>query len=300
MAGKKKKDKNKRRRASARDRADANAGGGSNSIKLPDGLSFFKIEKTNYRLDFLPYVVGNGNPYAEPGDHYYERTYFVHKSLGVNNDTYVCPAKTADLPCPVCNYIQQGVRKGVDKDILDAIKVKERQIFLVIDAKDKQREIQVLDFSNWLFGKKLNARIRSDEDGKRGYEWFWTDDEGSTVTTSWDKKNYQGRGYSEIESIDFDRRDDLPEDEVEHGYVLDDFIVIPEYDELEAVLMGESKKKGKKKDKKEKKDKDEEPEKKKEKKSRKERRSESSKPEPEKKKKKGKKKDKPPADEIPF
>ena len=65
------------------------------TIKMPEGLSFYKVKTGVKRLDIIPFKVGKGNPFADPGTIHFERTYWVHRNVGANNDTYCCPAKMA-------------------------------------------------------------------------------------------------------------------------------------------------------------------------------------------------------------
>ncbi len=98
----------KRKRVSARTASeDYSAGKGSNYLRPPEGLATFKPEAKKYRLDFMPYVVGKGNPVASEGDEFYERKFFVHKNVGPDEDWVICPAKTFKKPCPICEYLKK-------------------------------------------------------------------------------------------------------------------------------------------------------------------------------------------------
>src|SRR5271154_1674773 len=70
------------------------------TLEVPEGTNFFQLKQSGVkRLEIIPYIVGKGNPFADEGEKHYERTYYVHRSVGANNDTYCCPAKNWKKPC---------------------------------------------------------------------------------------------------------------------------------------------------------------------------------------------------------
>ena len=73
-------------------------------------------------IDILPYEAGEGNPWAEPGNLHWERTYYVHKGIGANGDTIVCPRMTAkEERCPICEARLKLMKEG-DEDNEELIK----------------------------------------------------------------------------------------------------------------------------------------------------------------------------------
>src|SRR5690606_35728633 len=118
------------------------------------------------------------NPNAEPGAFHYERTYFVHRNIGVNEDAYVCPLRTAGKACPICEYRQKLEKeKNADEDLIGSLVPKQRQLWNIRDNDDLDAGVQVWDISFHNFGKQLKKEVRNaDEDD--GYEYFADPDEG--------------------------------------------------------------------------------------------------------------------------
>ena len=79
--------------------------GGKAAFRVPAGVNMFNPKKTGeYRLRIVPFTVGKGNPYADPGDYYYERTYKVHNYVGAAKEAFICAADCDKVPCAVCDY----------------------------------------------------------------------------------------------------------------------------------------------------------------------------------------------------
>ena len=158
----KRRDKKKKRSTAeaAQRRAEQHKSGFSNTcFDLPSGTKTFSIKNDNgVRIDILPYEVGKGNPWADEGMLYYERTYWRHTRIGAEQNSYVCLAKTAGKKCPICDYITK-LRKdpNADEDMIKALAPKERQLFNIIDVDNPDKGIQVWDISNFLFGVTLDA-----------------------------------------------------------------------------------------------------------------------------------------------
>jgi len=139
----------------------------SRALTLPKNVNMLQIKSDDpIRLDILPYKVGQGNPFADEGSFSFERTYFVHKGIGPNNDTVVCPATGPKPygPCPICEQLAI-LRDDVDadEDFIKSLRHKRRQVFNVVNTKDRQRGVQIFDISYHLFGKLLEEHL---DDGK--------------------------------------------------------------------------------------------------------------------------------------
>jgi len=210
-------------------------------LKLPPDAKIFKPKAgTTMLLDIIPYVVGKGNPWAEEGATHYERTFYVHRGIGANNDSFLCPRMTKKgLRCPVCEF-RMNLMKDADEDKEEMVKdlaPKQRQLFNVINRKDPEAGIQLWDFSYHNFGKMLDARLRnSDEDEE--WEKFFFLEGGFTLRVGFAEKSFGGHSFPDAESIDFKpRKEDLDEDLVEEAFKLDTMLVLPEYDDLKKTLL---------------------------------------------------------------
>ncbi|HQE50455.1 MAG TPA: hypothetical protein PKV93_14025, partial [Fervidobacterium sp.] len=84
-------------------------------LRLPKGVNIFKEEpRTRVELDIIPYVITCDNhpdideEYGIPvkGDLWYKRPYWLHRGVGPDNRSVVCPTSVGK-PCPICEYRAQ-------------------------------------------------------------------------------------------------------------------------------------------------------------------------------------------------
>ena len=220
-----------RRRAEEKEQTRKSAGG---YLKLPDKVEFVETKKGKQDLDILVYTVQVSNhPAAEKGEQWYERTYFVHRGIGVDNRTYVCPLKTFKRPCPICEYRAALIKEGYDKnkDAIGDLKPRERQLFNV-DMGDKG--IQVLDMSYFTFGGPLEKEIREGEDDWAGFADL---KEGYTLRIRWDEKKLGDNTFVEAGRIDFVERDPYKDSVLDEVVDLDACIVALDYDALNKIFL---------------------------------------------------------------
>jgi len=199
----------------------------------------FSIKKPgSYRIDILPYKVGKGNPYADEGTLHYERTYWVHRGVGADEDTYVCPAKTAKKPCPICEYRAKLERDpNADEELIRALAPKERQLFNVVDLAAQDRGVQIWDNSYHLFGKLLDSRIRNADDDE-DFARFCELEGGLTLKLTAEEKSMGKNKFCDVTSIDFKpRKDDYTEEWLDACYCLDDIVKVLDYDSLRKIFL---------------------------------------------------------------
>jgi len=209
------------------------------TVRLPDGVSFFSVKKAGLmRLEIIPYRIpeGAGNPCFDDGSMGFERTFFIHRGVGANNDSYVCPAKTKGKACPICeSRAKLASDPSTDDELLKALLPKERQLWNVYDHDDADKGVQVWDVSFHLFGKQLDARIKNaDEDDD--YEYFSDPEEGSTLKVGFSEESFNSQKFFSTESIDFKpRKGPVPAAIVEAACVLDDLLITESYEKLKAI-----------------------------------------------------------------
>jgi len=209
---------------------------------VPEGFEKFKVEgEGKMRLDIMPYELSkDGNPYADKGDIWYERTYYVHKVARENGtDTVVCPAKTANKDCPICDYVKQQSRSA-DGDELEIKQLlpKKRQLFNVIDRAEPDTRY-IWDMSYHLFGKALDVRVKT-ADKDEDYSNFPDVEEGSTLSIYFEEKKFGKATFYEAKTIDFKARKEPYEDsDIDASADLDDILIFKTYEQLEKVLHGE-------------------------------------------------------------
>lgn len=244
MSRKDREKREKRTIRSARDRAEKHVDGFSaSSLNLPQGVSLLKLKKGAMFIDIIPYVVGKGNPFADEGEVHYERTYHVHKNVGPNGDSYVCLKKTTGKPCPICEYRAKLANDpDTDEDTIKEMAPKERQLFNVIDLKDADKGIQLMESSYHLFGRLIDEAIKEpDEEAEaEGWETFHDPENGLSLKLTVVDETFNGRTFQKVSRIDFrPRKKQYEESIIDDAYCLDDILKIKKYDELKKALLQE-------------------------------------------------------------
>ena len=235
-----KKSKRERRVVSARRRVEEHGTGSfeRTTFTVPDGVSMFSIKKPGiYRVDILPYEVGKGNPWADEGDLHFERTYWNHRDVGPNGDSYVCLAKTFDKKCPICEErVRMAKDPDSDPDVVKELKPKERQLFNIINLGEKEKGVQLWDVSYFLFGKQLESAIKMGDDGE--YDLFADLEQGLTLKLNVEEKKMGANSFSEVTAIEFKaRKTPYDEDILEQTHCLDDLLKETPYDKLKATFL---------------------------------------------------------------
>ena len=181
---------------------------------VPEGMDLFKIEKEGaVRLEIIPYRVPEGanNPFADPGNYWYERTYYNHPRIGVNGDSYICLAKTYGKPCPVCEERQRIARdeeaSEATEKLVKSLQPKERQLWYVYDHAAPEKGVQLWEVSHHIFGKILDTQARSADPGDN-WDLFADPDEGFTVKASFAEERFGDIKFFKCSVVDFKRREE--------------------------------------------------------------------------------------------
>ena len=228
-------ERKERRRAGSARRDAAMKSKGRTTIKIPDGVKLFAPEDKKYRLDIVPYEVGKGNPHADEGDWYYERTFFTHR-IGADNRYVVCPAKTWGKPCPVCEELARVMR---DPDSTEeeekSLKPSQRQLWLVRNRDDEDAGVQLFESSWYLFGRIVDELRQDADDDEEHITQFDDHEAGAILHVKFSKNPPYGL---QCLSVEFrPRPNGLPEDLLEHGICLDDLLVETPYDQIKKILF---------------------------------------------------------------
>ena len=239
----KKRERRKLKIVSAANRMAKHKGGGfeRTATDLPEGVESFRPDKEGtYRLELIPYKVGKGNPYAKPGDYYYERTYYCHRGIGADQNTYICPSRTFSKKCPICEYRIKLDKSGeADEDTLQALAPKQRQLFAVFNHKEPDKGVQVWDVSYHNFGKHLDKKIRgADEEDREKYEQFYDPEDGYTLRVGATEESMGKNTFLVFTDIEFRKREkELDPALIDEAPCLDELLIEKGYDELKKILL---------------------------------------------------------------
>jgi hypothetical protein len=238
---KKKKERRKKRSvagATAKRRETAEQGF-SDMFALPQGIGMFSLKSTGTkRIDVIPYTVGKGNPNAEEGAFYWERTFFAHRNVGVNDEMVICPARTIKERCPICEYrAKLSKDPDADEENVKALAPSKRMLVNVVEPKKDANKLKVWHISHWYFGKAVDIALAAAyEDHEDNMDNF-CDPEGGHYLKCVAEQGYEQRGY-EVVRVDFiPRKHDLSDDILDQAVCLDEILVVKSYADLKEMFF---------------------------------------------------------------
>ena len=85
------------------------------TLVLPQGVELMQKEKGTQVIDIIPYLCST-NKEVDPGEYWWERTYWIHRGIGPDDEWAICPKKTAGKKCPVCEKDFVTVGRGLYDD----------------------------------------------------------------------------------------------------------------------------------------------------------------------------------------
>lgn len=217
-------------------------------LNLPKGVRVFKEEpRSRVDIDILPYEVTSpvhldrDDEYeiAVPGELWYKKPYYLHRNIGTNKESVVCPS-TIKKPCPICEYRAQLMKEGAawDDEIVRGLKPSLRNLYAIIprNSKTYPEEIHVWDISQFLFQDKLNEEIQENEQ----YESFPSLEDGYTLRIRFTEETLGNNKFAATSRIDFIERDNPYSDDIlDEVPLLDEILVIPSYKALSAMFFGD-------------------------------------------------------------
>ncbi|OQC75322.1 MAG: hypothetical protein BWX44_00053 [Spirochaetes bacterium ADurb.Bin001] len=244
---KREKKKSKFKGAVGRNAEKQNRGASYGHLKLPKGVNVFKEEpKTRVTFDIMPYVVtGDYHPdrdeeygIAVKGELWYKRPYWLHRNIGSDNQSIVCPTSIGQK-CPICEYRAQLIKDGAkwDDDSVRALKPSLRNLYVVIPKGNKNRpeEPHVWDISQFLFQERLNEEVQENEE----YETFPDLEDGFTLKVRFTENSFGSNKFAETSRIDFlERKKPYNESILDEIPSLDDLLEVPSHSTLEAIFFG--------------------------------------------------------------
>jgi hypothetical protein len=207
------------------------------ALKLPPEVQLYRFPidpktKTGVaRLDIIPFRIGPANKrfayhFADEGKLFFEQTYFAHRNLGPDGkSSYVCILQTFGKPCPICDHVNKLWKNyAQNKAEISSYKSTQRQLFNVIDLDDRDAGVQLLDYSNYLFGQHLDAKIRNaDDDDREKYVRFASVKSGMSLRIGCAQSTKGDMTMITCADIEFrDRKQTYDMDIVDQAYQLDE------------------------------------------------------------------------------
>lgn len=218
--------------------------------KLPEGVESFRFKKEGtYKVNIIPYVVGDKNPHADEGIIHYEITMHVHNDVGPERKKYICRQKQIGEKCPICDHIAKLRVKGTVSDkLLYKMEPKPRQLYIFQDLQD-EKKLKIYETAFYKsFGELLKSKIgatsglltddEDDDTDEIDYSNFFHFEDGMVLFIKTEEDKFNGRAFFKPVNIEMrPRKNPLDEALAEEAPCLDDCLVIPEYDELKEIFL---------------------------------------------------------------
>lgn len=236
----------------------AKQAGGMTSLTIPPTLPKWKPKKTgSHTIDIIPFVVTENHMLfrddlrnAREGKLYPERTYHTHRQIGVNTESFACPAMNYGKPCPICED-RIRLKARPEREFTERayeLKPKDRQLWLIWDNDDPDKGVQLWEEAVWNFGKNLVAYIEgARKEDVAAYKRFYHPVDGFTmrltaIETAIGAKDGKKGGNNTTYTVHqfYPRARPIPRDIIHHGYDLDAMVRVLPYDALKAIYTGAS------------------------------------------------------------
>lgn len=220
-------------------------------LLLPRGVNMFKEEPgSRVSLDFLPYRVTDArhpdrdeeDGTAVEGSLWYRRPYRLHRSVGTDNVSVVCPTSFGGK-CPICEYRARMLAEGSkwNDKVVKGLKPSDRDLYYVVPkgVKSFEEKPHIWDISQFLFQAKLNDEL--EENDEHGV--FPDLEEGLTLKIRFSEKDFVSddgakNKFAETSRIDFAERDYAYEEKTVDGLTsLDDVLDVKSYREIERIFL---------------------------------------------------------------
>ncbi len=236
-----------KRVSAARRRAETHSSGyATTCLQLPEGVKFFEAKPGIYIFDIIPYIVKKGkdepggNPMADAGELYFERTYWRYSKIGPEEKKYIATHKTFRESDYVQEFRNAEAKKAdVDQKFLKSLNPQERQLFLVYEPKFPEKGIQLLDMSHFVFGNLLDSRINNSSEEEGWDLFYFPDQDGMSLRVTIEEENKAGFKFNKVTAIDFiPRKTPLPSNIVNHKIDLDAMLIKTSYEDLKAAFLG--------------------------------------------------------------
>jgi len=229
---------------SLRDRVRKNAresaSKGVRYITAPEGVSFVKVESDGrMKFNILPYTVTSDHhpDGVEAGEFWYKRPFLLHRNVGVENNSVVCP-RSIGKKCPICEYQAKLYSEGeTDKDTLKKLRPQDRVIYAVeIISGQKEKGLHLLEISKYAFQSKLDGELNDPEGDE--FLGFADAEGGYLLSVRFKEESFNKISYAVAERIDFIARDEEPSKKVLKSVPqLDDCLNILSYNEIKKLFF---------------------------------------------------------------
>lgn len=212
-------------------------------INLPEGIDFFKAyyDKIN-KIIILPYIAGDKDPKVPEGEEAYCVEYYVHRSIGVNNDNYLCMKRMYGESCPICEEIEDlSGDYEKNKENIGKLRPSKRILYNILDYKsDNTEQIKLFDASFAFFEKEMLEEV-VDPETNEIITFPDASAEGYYVNFRATEESFGQVKYPKYKSFRFEKRGFAIKKEIlDKVFVLDSLFNIPKYEDVKNAFLGVS------------------------------------------------------------
>lgn len=209
----------------------------------------WKCKNGEHVIDIIPYRAGKFDPNRPEGKAAYFLDLYVHKNVGLTNDSFVCPSRNYKKRCPICEEIKRLADKGVEYEEYKDDVPKRVNIYNIIcydSTEEEDKGIQIWDVPNFFMEDKLRGLAKNKRTGEPIYYASPKRETGRSI--AFERKG-KGKGNVEFLSHEFLKRDyDISKDIIEQAVCLDEAINQSSYEEIYEAYYGKPYSEKKKRD----------------------------------------------------
>jgi len=199
----------------------------------------WRCKNGEHVIDIIPYRAGKHDPNRPEGKAAYFLDLYVHRNVGLTNDSFVCPSRNYKKPCPICEEIKKQSDNDVPyEDYKDDVPKRVNIYNIVCYDNDEETEkgVQIWDVANFFMEDKLRGLAKNKRTGEPIYYASPKKETGRSI--AFERKG-KGKGNVEFLSHEFLKRDyDITRDILEQAVCLDEAIIISSYEEIYEAYYG--------------------------------------------------------------
>ena len=207
-----------------------------------ENVTFWKCDKGDHIVDIVPYTAGANDPNTPEGEPAYFLEVYAHFSVGAEEGSVICMAKTYKKPCPICDHRKELVMEGADEETIKALNPKQRCIYNIVSYDsnaDEEKGVQVWHVAHWFsehhFQTLARKPVRGGKTNGDPFVYYMDPEEGKSIAFN---KEGVAKATKFIGHRFIDRDYELPEEFMKNAVVLDDILHIPTYDEVFEMYWG--------------------------------------------------------------
>lgn len=223
-------------------------GGGSFSVVTGTGKAFWKPVDGINKIEILPYTPkSNKHPLLakgllKKGDPDYNLDIFVHRNIGANQSTVVCPKRNYGQQCPICEEADR-LWNGGDKDNAKKLFAQRRVFYNIINTVEQDKGVQLYEAAPKTFQDKLEAAQNAADSDPDIQEiapraFFADSNNGLSVKITGAQGTFNNNKFIDVSSVVLSPRKMDVTPFLDKVAQLEDFITVKTYDELVDLMSG--------------------------------------------------------------